>query len=56
MNTIASLNSALAGRYEVEGEIGSGGMATVYRARDVRHKRLVAVHERSIAGGSDIAE
>jgi Tol biopolymer transport system component len=37
------LNSALSGRYEVEREIGSGGMATVYLARDVRHSRRVAL-------------
>src|SRR5215211_6312852 len=37
------LNAALAGRYVIEAEIGRGGMATVYRARDVRHKRNVAV-------------
>ncbi|MGD8322098.1 MAG: serine/threonine-protein kinase [Gemmatimonadota bacterium] len=34
---------ALEGRYEVEREIGSGGMATVYLAHDVRHHRKVAL-------------
>lgn len=29
--------------YDIEGEIGRGGMATVYRARDLRHNRPVAV-------------
>ncbi|HZJ00461.1 MAG TPA: protein kinase [Gemmatimonadaceae bacterium] len=29
--------------YEIEREIGRGGMATVYRARDLRHNRSVAV-------------
>jgi serine/threonine protein kinase/Flp pilus assembly protein TadD len=29
--------------YHIEGEIGRGGMATVYRARDLRHNRRVAV-------------
>jgi serine/threonine-protein kinase len=43
MDAIAQLNSALAGRYEVEREIGAGGMATVYLARDVRHERRVAL-------------
>ncbi len=38
-----ALAAALAGRYEVERELGRGGMATVYLARDVRHRRLVAV-------------
>jgi serine/threonine-protein kinase len=38
-----SLKAALAGRYDIEGQIGSGGMATVYRARDLRHDRRVAL-------------
>ena len=37
------LKVALADRYSIEGELGSGGMATVYLARDVRHHRKVAV-------------
>lgn len=37
------IEAALAGRYEIEREIGSGGMATVYLARDARHSRKVAV-------------
>lgn len=37
------LIAALAGRYEIQGELGSGGMATVFRARDVRHERTVAI-------------
>ena len=43
MEAIAHLNSALAGRYEIEREIGAGGMATVYLARDLRHDRRVAL-------------
>ncbi|HEX4684258.1 MAG TPA: protein kinase [Gemmatimonadaceae bacterium] len=39
----ATLRSALANRYAIDHEIGRGGMATVYLARDVRHDRLVAV-------------
>ena len=31
------------GRYVLDREVGSGGMATVYRAQDVRHNRKVAV-------------
>jgi hypothetical protein len=34
---------ALADRYRIEREIGSGGMATVYLARDLKHDRDVAV-------------
>jgi serine/threonine-protein kinase len=39
----ARLAVALADRYELERELGRGGMATVYLARDVRHHRQVAV-------------
>jgi serine/threonine-protein kinase len=37
------LKTALADRYAIDREIGSGGMATVYLARDLRHERQVAV-------------
>jgi tetratricopeptide (TPR) repeat protein/TolB-like protein len=37
------LQAALARRYSLERRIGSGGMATVWLARDLRHDRLVAV-------------
>jgi aspartate carbamoyltransferase catalytic subunit len=36
------LKSALADRYTIEREIGSGEMATVYLAHDVKHDRNVA--------------
>jgi len=38
-----TLRAALAGRYEVERELGQGGMATVYLARDLKHRRPVAI-------------
>ena len=37
------LRDALAPRYEVEGEVASGGMATVFRALDTSLDRVVAV-------------
>ena len=43
MDPATVLNAALAGRYTIEREIGRGGMATVYLARDMRHERNVAL-------------
>jgi serine/threonine-protein kinase len=37
------LSKAIADRYRIDREIGRGGMASVYLARDVRHDRDVAV-------------
>src|SRR6187431_2488450 len=39
----ARLDSALSDRYRIERELGQGGMATVYLADDIRHRRKVAV-------------
>jgi serine/threonine-protein kinase len=51
------LKKALADRYAVERELGSGGMATVHLARDQRYERQVAVKvlkpELAAAVGSD---
>ena len=38
-----TLSDALADRYAIERELGAGGMATVYLARDKRHDRSVAL-------------
>ncbi len=38
-----SLQTALADRYLLERELGRGGMATVYLAREVKHPRRVAI-------------
>ena len=44
MSDIAGrLSAALADRYAIERELGQGGMATVYLARDLKHNRHVAV-------------
>src|SRR4249919_2521593 len=40
---LAKLQDSLAGRYAIERELGRGGMATVYLARDVKHEREVAL-------------
>src|SRR5216684_4711605 len=39
----ARLRAALTGRYTIERELGRGGMATVYLAQDVKHRRRVAI-------------
>ena len=43
MSDIQRLSVALAGRYTVERELGRGGMAIVYLARDLKHDRNVAI-------------
>ncbi len=40
---IDQLATALADRYRIEGELGRGGMATVFLADDLKHGRKVAV-------------
>ena len=43
MTTPENLASALADRYRIDRELGQGGMATVYLAEDLRHRRKVAI-------------
>jgi serine/threonine protein kinase len=38
----ADLLEALRDRYQIDRELGQGGMATVYLAQDLRHGRSVA--------------
>ena len=40
---LARLKAALADHYTIEHELGAGGMATVYLAQDLKHRRKVAV-------------
>src|SRR5216117_4451134 len=40
---LAGLKAALADRYAIDRELGHGGTATVYLARDLKHGRSVAV-------------
>jgi serine/threonine-protein kinase len=40
---IDQLRSALSGQYDVQRQIGQGGMATVFLARDLKHQREVAI-------------
>jgi len=42
-STAERLTAALADRYRIERELGSGGMATVYLAADLKHDRKVAL-------------
>ncbi len=42
-NVVDRLNAALEGTYLVEREIGRGGMAVVYLAEDIKHRRPVAI-------------
>ena len=43
MSDVQRLSVALANHYTVERELGKGGMATVYLARDLKHDRNVAI-------------
>jgi serine/threonine protein kinase len=43
MDVSRQLRDALADRYRIDHEIGAGGMATVYLAEDLKHRRRVAL-------------
>src|SRR5438876_10247991 len=42
-DALERLGAALAEHYAIERQIGAGGMATVYLARDLKHDRSVAL-------------
>ena len=42
-NSLPRLTTALSDTYRIERELGAGGMATVYLAEDLKHKRKVAL-------------
>jgi len=42
-DTLDRLTAALADRYAIERKLGAGGMATVYLAEDLKHRRKVAL-------------
>jgi len=43
LDDLSRLKAALESHYEIERELGHGGMATVYLARDIKHGRVVAI-------------
>ncbi len=43
IDPIAGLNAALGDRYIIDRELGRGGMATVYLAREPKHERFLAL-------------
>src|SRR6185503_7659802 len=42
-DTLDRLQAAVGAHYRVQRELGAGGMATVYLARDLKHDRDVAI-------------
>ncbi|MBC7842806.1 MAG: serine/threonine protein kinase, partial [Gemmatimonadaceae bacterium] len=53
---IARVQESIGDRYRIVSRIASGGMATVYRADDVRHGRSVAIKVLSIASDAVAGE
>ncbi|HJQ10755.1 MAG TPA: protein kinase [Gemmatimonadaceae bacterium] len=53
---LPQLQQTLAGRYEIQREIGQGAFAIVYLARDTRHERNVALKVLNADPGSETGE
>ena len=43
MDVLDQLSHGLSGRYRLDHELGRGGMATVFLAEDLKHRRQVAI-------------
>jgi eukaryotic-like serine/threonine-protein kinase len=58
MSELSALSQALAGQYDIEREIGRGGMGIVYLARDLNLDRPVAIKTlpAHLAGSGDVRE
>src|SRR5687768_2440680 len=58
VSELSALTEALAGQYQVEREIGRGGMGIVYLARDLKLHRPVAIKTlpAHLAGSADVRE
>src|SRR2546428_7637164 len=57
IDLLVRLQAALAERYAIERELGQGGMAVVFLAQDLKHRRAVAIKvlrpELAMALGAD---